>query len=159
MCKRLIFIALMSSLGIFYSPLIAQDAALSFMCKVSATELLQGNILEVSYTLEGSRGGKFIPPDWASAGFDLRGGPNQSSSFSMVNGVTSSTISYTYFVSTTNIGEMEIPVASIETEGQVLTTKPLIIKVLENPNGIIEPPKNQSKIPAAPKNKRPTIRI
>ncbi len=149
------------------SEIFCQNEATTFTATASKTEILLGNILEITFELKGNQGGKFTPPDFDTAGFKIRGGPNQSSSFSMINGVTNYSISYSYFLVAKKEGELVIPEATMDLDGEILNTKPLTIKVLPNPDGQIENEENdenpqifeQPKPEAKPKTKRKTTRI
>lgn len=114
-----------------------------FSIEVSNTEVLLGNYIEVRFTLKNANGQKFEAPNFRD--FDIVSGPNQSSSFSMINGETTQSISFTYFLQPKNIGNFYLEPAFIEADGETLETQPIEIIVLENPDGIIEKP--QQKMP------------
>jgi BatD DUF11 like domain len=148
----------------------AQNSKLTV--KASQTEVLLGNYIEVTFAFEGNQRGRFTAPDWEKAGFALKGGPSQSSNFSMINGVTKSTISYTYYIEPLELGTVFIPSAQFLFEKEEISSKPLELHVLKNPEGIIETPgskedefdfwgrpipKSEPKV--APKKKRATTRI
>jgi len=110
----------------------------SFSVEVSKTEVLLGNYIEVSFTLKNANANQFEAPQFE--GFDIVGGPNQSSSFSMMNGVTTQSVSYTYYLKPKEVGNLFVPPAYIKADGETLETQPIEIFVLENPDGIIEQP-------------------
>ena len=112
-----------------------------FSIEVSNTEILLGNYIEVKFTLKNAKGQKFEAPNFKD--FDIVGGPNQSSSFSMMNGETTQSISYTYYLQPKASGNFYLEPAFIEADGVTLETQPIEIMVLENPDGIIEKPKQQ----------------
>lgn len=114
-----------------------------FSVTVSKSSVLLGNYIEVTFTLKNSGGSKFEAPKFE--GFDIVSGPNQSSSFSMMNGVTTQSISYTYYIKPKEIGNLYVEPAFIEADGTTLETQPIEILVLENPDGIIEKPKRRSQ--------------
>ena len=113
-----------------------------FSIEVSNTEVLLGNYIQVTFTLKNAKGQKFEAPNFKN--FDIVGGPNQSSSFSMMNGKTTQSISYTYFLQPKTIGNFYLEPAFIEANGKTMETQPIEILVLENPDGIIQKPKQQS---------------
>ncbi|MFK8005294.1 MAG: BatD family protein [Saprospiraceae bacterium] len=113
-----------------------------FSIEVSNTEVLLGNYIEVKFTLKNAKGQKFEAPNFKN--FDIIGGPNQSSSFSMMNGETTQSISYTYYLQPKTIGNFYLEPAFIEADGMTLETQPIEILVLENPDGIIEKPQQKS---------------
>lgn len=165
--KKLIFLGISACL---FSPVFGQKKEAGFTCNVSQKDVLLGNYVEVEYTLEGAQDGKLAPPDWA--GFDIVSGPNQSSSFQMVNGKTTSSISYTWYVEPRDTGTFVIPTASILVDGRELVTEPVEIHVFPNPDRIIEKPEKRrpsgldffgrETLPepsVEPKKKRKTYRI
>ena len=148
----------------------AQDA--KFTVKVSADSILIGNYFEVTFSIENGNAENFEPPSFQ--GFSVVGGPNQSSSFSMVNGVTTQSKSYSYYVEPQEEGLFFIEPASVEIDGHILETEPVEIKVMPNPDGIIQSPNRQKsrtfdsffdrpwfpeKEKAKPKKKRKVYRI
>jgi len=67
-------------------------------------------------------------------------------SFSLINGVSTQSVSYTYFLEPKAIGVFYIQPASIESGGEVLETLPIQIKVAPNPDNIKqEPERNTSR--------------
>ncbi|MEY4903557.1 MAG: BatD like domain, partial [Bacteroidota bacterium] len=53
-------------------------------------------------------------------------------SFSMMNGETTQSMRYTYYMMARNIGSFSIPSATIKVGKEKLRTEPIAIKVLEN---------------------------
>ncbi len=137
--KTLIF----NALAFFvWAVLPAQNAAsgVNFTAEASQTEVLLGNYIRVEFKLENGQGAKFIAPDWPESGFILRGGPNQSSSFSIINGRSTSSFSYTYFIEPRDTGTVVVPAAVVTLNGQEYRSKPIPLRVYVNPNDIIETP-------------------
>ncbi|TVR76823.1 MAG: hypothetical protein EA409_12845 [Saprospirales bacterium] len=108
-----------------------------FKVEVSTDTVLMGNYFEVKFTVENARP-SFSPPDFTD--FEIVGGPNQSSSFSMVNGRVSQSATYTYFLQPREEGIFYVQAAAIEVDGKYLETPPVEIFVMPNPDGIIENP-------------------
>ncbi|MEM6965463.1 MAG: BatD family protein, partial [Bacteroidota bacterium] len=121
---------------------ISQENEPSFSVEVNKTSVLLGNYIQVTFTLKNAGGNQFEAP--AFEGFDIVGGPNQSSSFSMMNGVTTQSTSYTYYLKPRDVGNLFVEPAFITVDGQTLETQPIEIIVLENPDGIIEQPQRRS---------------
>ncbi len=111
----------------------------TFEVTVSTDSILLGNYIEVSFTLSNGALEEFQPPTFD--GFKILSGPNQSTSISMVNGTTSQTASYSYYLEPTDIGTYFIPPARVISEDLALETKPIEVLVLPNPDGIIQEPK------------------
>ncbi len=111
----------------------------NFEVAVSTDSVLLGNYIEVSFTLSNGAMEEFQPPVFD--GFKILSGPNQSTSISMVNGTTSQTASYSYYLEPSDIGNYFIPPARVIAEDIALETKPIEILVVPNPDGIIQQPK------------------
>lgn len=116
-------------------PLISQSAA-NFTATVSTDSVLMDNFFEVKFSLENGQGENFEPP--AFSDFLVVGGPNQSSSFSMINGAVNQSMTFSFFLQPKEIGKYYIPPASIKVGGKILETDPITIWVLPNPDGIIQ---------------------
>lgn len=118
----------------------AQDA--KFTATVTIDSVLLGNVIQVSFELKNAKGGQFNPPQFEH--FDIVGGPNQSSSFSMVNGDVSQSMSYSYYLQPREVGTFYIEPASINADDTALETMPIEINVYPNPDGVKQdPPKKQ----------------
>lgn len=141
--KKLINLSCFLMLFIFPSQAESIQDEPQFSVTVSNSSVLLGNYIEVTFTLKNSGGSKFEAPQFE--GFDIVGGPNQSSSFSMMNGVTTQSISYTYYIKPKDIGNLYVEPAFIDADGKTLETQPIEILVLENPDGIIEKPQRKSQ--------------
>lgn len=115
-----------------------------FTAVLSIDSLLMGNRTKVTFTLENGRGSNFTAPDFP--GFTIVGGPSQSSTYSMINGLVTQSQSYTYFLEPLEIGNYYIQPASIKTAQEVLETAPLSITVLPNPDAVQQKatPENKS---------------
>lgn len=66
--------------------------------------------------------------------FDILSGPNYSSSFSMINGKTDMSSSYTYKLSAPEEGKFTIGSATVEIDGTELYTDPIVMEVEYDPN-------------------------
>ena len=127
----LIFIIIVPVLGV------AQiDQVQSFEVKISSDSILFGNYLEVRFTAKNIQG-EFEPPKFED--FDVIGGPNQSTSMSIVNGKTSQTASYSYFIKPRNTGLIHLePAYFVNGEDQSFETSPVDIYCLPNPDGEVQ---------------------
>lgn len=153
---------------------VAQQAP-SFTVEVSTDSLLMGNMVKVTFKLENVPGAKFEAPEFPD--FQVVSGPNMNSSFSMVNGVSSQSVTYSYYLQPKEIGVFYIPPAFAETQDKVLETLPTEIKVVPNPDNIKQeireddsrirfewdnfgyPGMPQSPAPTPPSKKRKTTRL
>jgi hypothetical protein len=171
MNKKLVF--LLFSVFVFCSQVFAQNKEnpLKLTAEASQSEMLLGDFIEVTFAFEGKQNGKFVAPDWENAGFDVQG-PSQSSNFSMINGVTKSSISYKYYAQPRDTGVLHIPPAKFIVGKEEIFSETLEIRVLENINGNAPESKPKKReldfwgrpLPEttpkeAPKKKRATTRI
>ena len=140
--KRNKAIGLTACFLLFWSIVFAQKVRFTVNVSPSAS-VLMGNTVEVQFTLENAGGLNFQPPSFE--GFEIVSGPNQSSSFSMINGTTTQSMSYSYYLEPKDIGNYYIEPASIEADGEILTTSPVEVIVELNPDGIIQQPERQQR--------------
>lgn len=131
---RVFFTILICLVGFYSSN--AQDV--KFTVEVSTDSILMGNYFQVTFKMENGAFNNFSAPDFQD--FSIVGGPNQSSSMSIINGVSSQSMSYSYYLEPKEEGQFFIEPASVEIEGTILETEPLEIKVVPNPDGIIQTP-------------------
>ena len=130
----------------------AQQEA-NFRIEVSSDSILLGNYFEVKFILENATGSQFEPPSFEE--FAIVGGPNQSSSFSMVNGKVSQNMSYSYYLEPLDIGNYYIEPASIKVGNKILETSPQKILVLVNPDAIYQSPNTNNGDQSAPNETTP----
>ncbi|MEZ4915541.1 MAG: BatD family protein [Chitinophagales bacterium] len=103
-------------------------AQANFYAQASSKTSTDANY-KVVFTLENANGSRFKPPNFE--GFKILSGPNQSSSYQWINGKTSQSISYYYYLRPIKEGNLTIAGASIEVDGQTLTTKPINVEVVK----------------------------
>jgi hypothetical protein len=108
------------------SGLRAQNEA--FTVTVDQSTVSMGDQIEITFTLNGSGGGKnFRPPSFAD--FQVLSGPNQSTNMQFVNGAVSSSVSYSYVLQPRAEGKFTIGSATIDGGGGTLSSKPVTITV------------------------------
>jgi len=134
---RILFITLICLVGLCSTK--AQDV--TFTVEVRTDSILMGNYFQVTFKIENGAVKNFEAPSFQ--GFSIIGGPNQSSSMSIINGVSSQSMSYTYFLKPQEEGQFFIEPASVEIEDTILETEPIEIKVVPNPEGIIQRPERR----------------
>lgn len=127
--------------GIGISAAQAQKEAPSWEVQVSTDSLLMGNQLKVSFILKNGEGRQFEAPNFV--GFQVVGGPNQSSSMTVINGQMSRESSYSYYLMPVEEGNYYIEPAIITIDGAPLETPPLEVIVFPNPDGVKQPIPNQ----------------
>ena len=114
-----------------------------FTVEVSSDTVLLGNYFELKFTIENTSATGFEVPDLHE--FNVIGGPNTSSSMSIINGQVSQSASYTYYLEPTDIGVYTIKPAYLTTGEVALETPPIDIIVVPNPEGIVKQPHTPGK--------------
>jgi hypothetical protein len=124
------------------------EAQSAFTASVDKDQVAFGDYFQLTFTFEGSQGGKnFRPP--AFNNFMVLSGPNQSTRMQIVNGAVSSSISYTYILQPRDEGKFTIGSASIEAEGKKYQSQPITIEVVK---GTAQPRSKRSE------NESPDVR-
>ncbi len=106
--------------------------AQSFVASVSENQVSESDRFEVTFTFEGKNINalkNFSAPSFKD--FRVLSGPNQSTNMQIINGVSSSSLAFSYILMPTGIGTFTIGSASIQSEGQTYTTEPLKITVVK----------------------------
>jgi uncharacterized glyoxalase superfamily protein PhnB len=109
--------------------LVAGSHARAQVAKLTATapaEVAAGDNFRITWELN-ANGSEFVAPE--ITGFQVLSGPNQSSSFQMVNGNVSQSLSFSYIVRAQKEGTYEVGPARIKANGQVIQSNALTIKV------------------------------
>ena len=102
--------------------------AQKFSAFVSKKQVAVNEAFEVSFKIEGGQGKVNFPK---FTGFQVRGGPNTSSSMQFVNGQMSQSYTYSFYLSATKIGKLTIGEASVKVNGKTLKSKPLTVDVVK----------------------------
>ena len=104
------------------------QAQVSFDAKVSKKRLGLNERLRIDFVMN-ENGDNFIPPDFNN--FLVVSGPQQSVNRSWVNGVSSFSKTYTYFLTPKSKGTLRIGQAQITINGEVYKTSPIEVQVTE----------------------------
>ncbi|MEK9788128.1 MAG: BatD family protein [Flavobacteriaceae bacterium] len=104
------------------------QAQVSFDAKVSKKRLGLNERLRIDFIMN-ENGDNFIPPDFTN--FLVVSGPQQSVNRSWVNGVSSFSKTYTYFLTPKSKGSLSIGQAQITINGEVYKTSPIEVQVTE----------------------------
>ncbi len=80
----------------------------------------KGEAFPVKFVLEDADGSHFEQPEWTN--LQYVSGPMNSTSFSIINGVSSSSVSYTYYVQASEEGTYTVNPASITVDGKIHKT-------------------------------------
>lgn len=102
------------------------SAQVKFEAHVSKKKLGVNERLRVDFQMN-KDGDNFDPPSFEN--FTVVGGPNQSVSNSWINGKRTFKKTYSYFLSPKRKGNFTIKQATIEIDGEVYKTSPIVIKV------------------------------
>lgn len=128
------------SLCFFISIGFSQD--FKFEVSVSSDTILMGNHFELTFAVENASRGNFEGPKFEN--FDLVGGPNYSSSMTILNGEMSQSTSYTYYLKPKHAGSYDLGPAYFNTEKEDITSPIITVYVKENPDGIQQDPNGLS---------------
>lgn len=112
---------------LFLSGFVGAFAQAKFYAKGNANAYI-GKTYAITFVLENGDGRNFNLPQ-SYPGFDLIGGPSQSSNYSWVNGKSTSSKSFTYYLQARKEGVFYIPVASVVVGKETLKTTKLKVLV------------------------------
>lgn len=107
--------------------LLSQD--IKFEANVDARKIIQNSTVNVDFTIHNASDKDFSPPTFE--GFNVVGGPNQSTQMSYVNGRNSKKISYSYTLMATQPGKYTIGAASATLGNKKYRTDPITIEVIK----------------------------
>ncbi|MBB1139471.1 BatD family protein [Myroides sp. WP-1] len=110
---------------LFTQPLLAQ---VSFEASVNKEQVPLNDVIQIEFTMN-SDGDNFSPPSFEA--FTVVGGPSSSVSYSWINGRKSFKKSYSFLLQPKRKGKFTIGKASIQIEGETLTTNPITITVTD----------------------------
>lgn len=123
----------MKKTGVFILYILACSFAIAqttFTATVNRNQVNTTDRFSVNFTLSnGSNPSGFTPPSFSN--FYVLGGPNQSTSFSSINGKTSQSISWNYVLQAKTSGKFTIGSASVKSGKETFTTQPITIEVSE----------------------------
>lgn len=114
---------------LFFTSLTWSQSA-KFYAKADANRILQNSYVKVEFVLENTDGSGFKSPQFND--FEVIGGPNTSSSMTIINGKVSKKKAYSYSLRPKKVGKLIIGEASIRSEAGFLKSKPISIEVLKS---------------------------
>ena len=106
--------------------------AQAFLASVSHSKISIDDQFELSFTFSGDNlnGLKnFVPPGMDN--FMILSGPSQSTSMEFVNGISSASKTYTYYLKAKSLGNYNIGSASVEYNGKIYKTDPLSVEIVK----------------------------
>jgi hypothetical protein len=124
MCTRLLLL-----LFLCFSNYVCKAQAMIFSAHASSAKVGLQSRFQITYTIVNANDiAKFQAPSFQN--FVIVGGPMQSSSFSTINGSSSSSISYTFYLQPKTTGKFIIPVAQAIVDGRVVKSNAIPIEVV-----------------------------
>jgi len=115
--------------------LLAQQEV-KFKAVVGGDKVSLYETIDIRFQIEGAKFNEFKLPDFE--GFEIVGGPNQSTSIQYVNGKMSQQAAYSYKLRAIKEGTLVISPATVIVDGNILETEQLEIEVVKDGN--IKPP-------------------
>ncbi len=109
--------------------LAAQHQDITFVAEVSKTKMLKNSTLEFKLTLNNAQGNELKPPKFNN--FIVLRGPMRSLGTSIINGVGTSYLSYSWQLQPKRTGKLAIGPASIRASGRTYRTNSKAVDVLE----------------------------
>lgn len=104
------------------------EAQIDFTATVDKKKIAVGEPFELKFSLKNANGSRFVAPT-LSADFDLLSGPSRMNAMSIINGVSTSSESYTFVLRPKREGSFTIGSASIIADKKTLQSPPLSIEV------------------------------
>ena len=102
-------------------------AQVTFKAAVNKFRVGLNERLKIEFTVNKQGADNFTPPSFKN--FTVLAGPSQATNFSMINGRTSFTQSYSYIIQPTKKGNLTINSASIEYNGNIIKSNTLKVSV------------------------------
>lgn len=107
-------------------------AQVTFKASVSDFKVGLNERLKIDFTIDKQGADNFTPPSFKD--FTVLAGPSQATNFSMINGNTSFSQTYSYIIQPTKKGVLNITSASIEYNGRIIKSNALKITVTDAVN-------------------------
>ncbi|THH37880.1 BatD family protein [Neolewinella litorea] len=127
MTTRLIFLILLLT-GTATAAL-GQGQDISFTAEVSKKRMLRNSTLEYHLTLRNAQGENLEPPPFRD--FDVLQGPSRSIGTTIINGVATSQMTFSWMLQPKRTGELSIGPASVRAAGRTYRTNSETVTVLE----------------------------
>ena len=109
--------------------LIAQNRDISFSAEVSKERMLRNSTVEYNLTLRNAQGERMTPPDFSN--FEILQGPNRSIGTTIINGATTSQMTFSWMLQPKRTGELRIGEAYVVAAGKTYRAPARTITVLE----------------------------
>ena len=129
--------------------------SVSLQSRIDKEKVALNDYIEISFDVQNAQPDAFNPPRFND--FEIAGGPNQSSEMSVINGVVSRNVTYSYYLSPKKIGIFTIPAATMTYRGKQFQSQPVTVEVVKGngKSGYNAPPNPfaQTTPPTNPKHK------
>jgi len=102
-------------------------AQVSFKAAVNKFKIGLNERVKIEFTINKQGGDNFTPPDFKN--FTVLAGPSQATNFSMINGKTSFSQTYSYIIQPNKKGVLKIGSASIQFDGNTINSNALKVTV------------------------------
>ncbi|NJB87267.1 hypothetical protein GGR26_003047 [Lewinella marina] len=112
---------------------VAQGQDISFTAEVSKKRMLRNSTLEYHLTLRNAQGENLEPPPFRD--FDVLQGPSRSIGTTIINGVATSQMTFSWMLQPKRTGELTIGPATVRAAGRTYRTNSETVTVLEAGNG------------------------
>ncbi|MEL7530734.1 MAG: BatD family protein [Bacteroidota bacterium] len=125
----------------------------SFQAFLSSPTVQQGQTFTVTFTAENLEEGEFNAPDFGK--LESLGAPKMSQGIQIVNGNVSRSVSYTYYLRSSQKGTFRVGAASYKTPKKTYTTQKLQVKIVagqaqkSTPNNRYDPNARKANVDAA----------
>ncbi len=106
-----------------------QHADITFDAKASKPKMLLNSTLEYEVSLRNANGSDFQPPNFKD--FTIISGPGQLRGTSIINGSTTTYITYTWILQPKRTGQLIIPPASIQAAGRAYRSNAIQVEVIQ----------------------------
>ena len=130
---------LLAAILFLFLPAAASAQEVRVRAQVDRSEMSEGEDVRLIVEIAGPGLDRVGPPDVHDLGdFTISGGPSVSSRFQWVNGVSTSSKTYTYALTPNRSGKLTIPSLAILVQGRTYRTNPVDVEV--HPQGTIRNP-------------------
>ena len=125
MVRRLaILLPLLTAAGLY-----GQHQDITFVAELSKERMLENSTVEFSLTLRNAQGEQLTPPDFGD--FEVLQGPNRSIGTTILNGVATSQMTFTWMLQPRRTGALSVGPATVRAAGRTYRTNSERVEVLE----------------------------
>lgn len=115
--------------GLLFIGILGHTQAQKFIASLNKRQVAVGETFQVTFRLEDAQTREIEYPDFKN--FQLLGGPNTSQSMQIINGQMSQSVSYSFYLSASNVGKFQIGSAKATVKGKTYSTDPITVTVVK----------------------------